>query len=111
MRSRCTCTKMKSHCWQIQARHIARHLLPPQRRGLICPIPCAHQAPLLDQKPPAKMCPHYACLLPTAGEGPVKPVAGSKHIGPSMACKGNPQVAPVTCLVLGGDPSLLQIVE
>lgn len=108
---RCACPKTKSRCRRIWARRIARHLLPPRRRGLTRPVPRARQAPLLDRKPPAKMCPRYAGLLPTAGEGPVKPVAGSERIGPSTARKGNPQVAPVACLVPAGDPSLLQTVE
>jgi hypothetical protein len=46
-----------------------------------------------------------------AGEGPVKPVAGSQRTGPSTARKGNPQVASVACLVPTGDPSLLRPVE
>ncbi len=66
---------------------------------------------MLDRKPPAKMCPRYVGLLPTTGEGPMKPVAGSERIGLSMARKGNPQVAPVACLVPAGDLSLLQTVE
>ena len=37
-----------------------------------------------------------------AGEGPVKPVAGSQRTDPSTARKGNTQVASVTCLVPTG---------
>ncbi|KAI9435855.1 hypothetical protein H4582DRAFT_2059322 [Lactarius indigo] len=41
----------------------------------------------------------------SAGEGPVKPVAGLERIGPSTARKGNPHVASVVCLVPAGDPN------
>ncbi|KAF8267702.1 hypothetical protein EI94DRAFT_1801345 [Lactarius quietus] len=52
---------------------------------------------------PAKMCPHYAGCL--AGEGPLRPVAGPPHSGPSTAFNGNPQVAAIACLVPMVDPT------
>ncbi|KAF8263266.1 hypothetical protein EI94DRAFT_1704129 [Lactarius quietus] len=58
-------------------------------------------SPLLGQMLPAKMCPCYVGLL--AGEGPLRPVAGPPHSGPSTAFNGNPQVASIACLVLVGD--------
>ena len=61
-------------------------------------------------KAPSKDVPLlYGSLV--AGEGTVKPVAGSQCTGPSTAHKGNFQVASVACLVPKWDLSLLWLVE
>ena len=39
------------------------------------------------------------CRPLIAGEGTVKPIAGSQRTDPSTTRKGNPQVASITCLV------------
>ncbi|KAI9435866.1 hypothetical protein H4582DRAFT_2059331 [Lactarius indigo] len=45
----------------------ARHLPPLRRREVMRLVPRARQAPLLDPKPPAEMCPRYAGLLFSRG--------------------------------------------
>ena len=80
------------------------------KMGLMRPIRRAHQPTLLDRKPQGEDVP-LLCGPLVAGEGFVKPIAGSQRTGPSTAHKSNPQVASVACLVPTGDPSLLRPVE
>ncbi|KAF8259281.1 hypothetical protein EI94DRAFT_1905864 [Lactarius quietus] len=73
------------------------------QRSLMWAVPHTRQAPLLDQMLPAKMRPCYVGLL--AGEGPLRPVAGSPCSGPSTACMGSPHVATIVCLGPVVDPN------